>query len=574
MDSTDEGPLTDAGLTPPKAASLARQPDQQFVGSIRRPDEYQLLGDGRRGGEGITWCARFQGGLPQPVNFAVKQLLAPRGRTPDDWPEPAQLDRWNQQLKLLYLVRHDHLVSYKEFFDGWPPHPAGSCLNEPPASLRTWYLAMDWVDGANLLEVVEDGRVGLTERMRYIVEIADALEYLHSGAQTQGMALLHRDVTPSNVIVNPERGPVLVDFGLLRVEEPTVTELPAWTGAYLAPEVHGDKTRSSRASDLWALAGTTFFAITGEHPSPFDAELMRRQLAAALGGRVADPRSMIDIVMLVLGKPPDERPASPVAWAARLPAASAPQTPTPSSTGTGSAERVDCCPYCRGPVDSETRHCRRCAAAPPPFENESVPSVGAAKRRRVRSSSGDTRREFRRVSPPLPIVRWNSQAGDFTFGVPMYWRDASHEELQFMSSFGDARMDVALIPDRDDSYTTNIMVTRARFPQGNLHSFMGRPNDLLSSRAVALNHQPWSDPYYVAIGAEPAVLFHLRGMTPGRNYADSVPNPELPVFTMITESWTYHNRQIYGIFMVGPEENHAMYLHAYYTVIGSWQWRV
>ena len=63
-----------------------------------------------------------------------------------------------------------------------------------------------------------------------------------------------------------------------------LTEIPAWTGPYLAPEVHMDKTRTSRASDMWALAGTAFFALTGEHPSPGEPDRMRGQLLEHLFG--------------------------------------------------------------------------------------------------------------------------------------------------------------------------------------------------------------------------------------------------------------------------------------------------
>jgi len=265
--------------------------------------------------------ARYQGDLPRPIEFAVKQLLPPLGKSSPEWPGEALVERWNGQVKLLHLIHHDHLVGYQELFYGWPPHPGGSCSGEPPPELGTWYLTMLWVDGPNLHDVTRAGTALLEERIGYVTDLASAVAHLHSGSQTAGMTVLHRDIKPGNVIVNPERGAVLVDCGLLRVEEPELTEVPAWTGPYLAPEAHIDKTRTSKASDLWAVAATGFFAITGEHPSPFEPDRMRDQLMARLAGAVAQPGEVTDAFMAALDMAPERRTPSATAWAALLTAA-------------------------------------------------------------------------------------------------------------------------------------------------------------------------------------------------------------------------------------------------------------
>src|SRR5262249_14410131 len=238
-----------------------------------------------------------------------------------EWPPRELIDRWFAQLRLLQLVRDDHVVGYREIFVGWPPHAAtgdaGSYFAEPPAELRTWYLVMEWVDGSTFHQLVSDGQLSLLARVDVIVEIAAAVDLLHSGASTQGMSLLHRDIKPGNIIVSPGRGAVLVDFGLLRVEEPVMTELPMWTGPYLAPEVHADKARSSRASDSWSLAATAFFALTEQHPSPMDCGVMRDQLRSSLEGRISAPERVVDVLMSVLDQPPDARPTARD-WAPQL----------------------------------------------------------------------------------------------------------------------------------------------------------------------------------------------------------------------------------------------------------------
>ncbi len=317
MMGPDDDPPTKGDPAPRRDA---RPPDRErlFVGPQANPDEYELVDEGRRGGEGSVFRARYRGTLPHPVDFALKQLVAPPGLDPSHWPDPGLVDRWREQLKVLHLIRNEHLVAYRELFSGWPPHPAHTCHGDPPEGLATWYLVMDWVDGPSLHELVRKGNTTLSNRVGYLSELAEAIEVLHSGTTTGGMVLLHRDIKPSNVIIDPQRGAVLVDYGLLRVEEPILTEIPAWTGPYLAPEVHMDKTRTSRASDMWALAGTAFFALTGEHPSPGEPDRMRGQLLEHLSGRVEQPELVAEATMSALDATPGRRPTSPVAWSRRL----------------------------------------------------------------------------------------------------------------------------------------------------------------------------------------------------------------------------------------------------------------
>src|SRR5580704_5564426 len=94
-----------------------------YVGDLDRPDDYEVLHQAHRGAEGVVWRACYRGKLPWPVELAIKQLFAPPGSRPGDELDRRFIDRWNQQLKLLQLIHHDHLVRYQELFKGWPPHP-------------------------------------------------------------------------------------------------------------------------------------------------------------------------------------------------------------------------------------------------------------------------------------------------------------------------------------------------------------------------------------------------------------------------------------------------------------------
>lgn len=346
MTAIAPGPDTRPTLADSPVRSSVEPAGALFVGSVDAPDEYELTGSSHKGGEGVVFRARYRGSLPRAVPFAVKQLVAPPGIDPAPWPPPPLVDRWREQLKLLHLVHHEHLVGYRELIHGWPPHPRESCSGAPPDELRTWYLVMEWIDGVSLHELVRDGGTGLGQRLGYIAQIAAAVDYLHSGIDTAGMTLLHRDIKPGNVIVNNERGAVLVDYGLLRVEEPMLTELPAWTGPYLAPEVHANKTLSSSASDMWSIAATAFFAVTAEQPSPFDPASMQRQLVEHLSRQIEAPERLARTIASVLEAPPRDRPTSPVAWASQLTddakeaGVDIPASPQPTEAKVGSKQNL------------------------------------------------------------------------------------------------------------------------------------------------------------------------------------------------------------------------------------------
>ena len=313
-----------------------------FAGPVGRPEDYELLAQWHWGGEGVVWRARRTGEASGSTYFALKQLLPPSGRTAAEWPDEHSVERWREQVAYLRGVEHPHLVACRDLFAGWPPHPRGDYGGPPPKELLTWYMVMAWVEGQTLHELVRSGMATFEDRARCLVEVAQAVDYLHSGASTSGVVLLHRDVKPGNVVVTSGGSAVLVDFGLLRAEGPDMTEPPAWTVPYVAPEVLEDPTRTSRASDVWALAATAFFAFTGQTPSASRPDWMRQCLVEHISGRVVHPEAVAEVVTSVLEEhDPDRRPSAGE-WAGRLESATDSQGASPKwavpalASGTGS----------------------------------------------------------------------------------------------------------------------------------------------------------------------------------------------------------------------------------------------
>jgi serine/threonine-protein kinase len=305
-------------------------PNGWFAGPQSDPNRFQLLGEGLSGGEGITWRARYWGRLTAPLTLAVKQLRRPPGSRAD-WPSAEDLRWWEDQKALLQYLKIDHLVTVIDIFVGAPPHfgqePAFAGPPVAGAVPDTPYVVMEWVPGQTLFEEISGipaTSASLGERLGYLSHVAQALHALHSRTGSGGNPALHRDVKPTNCILDPARGLVLVDIGTMRLMDDGYDHSGFHTPAYTAPEVLDDPRRAREASsDLYSLGALAYFCVLGEDPPVAgrpgaDQVLGRNLLAGARAARVADAAGFVDHLRLMLHPQPDQRPSDPLAWARRL----------------------------------------------------------------------------------------------------------------------------------------------------------------------------------------------------------------------------------------------------------------
>ncbi|MCA1703665.1 MAG: protein kinase [Actinobacteria bacterium] len=149
------------------------------------------------------------------------------------------------------------------------------------------------------------------QALRLLTQVADALDYMHSGRATGGKPVVHRDIKPANIIVSGEAA-VLVDFGLVRAL--TKKALPPGIGtvSYMAPEIVSDG-KYTPASDRYALGCVSYYMLTGaDPPGEYDLHVMRANLAKvpALGANA----SLLNHFMTMLDPDPAARPPRASAW--------------------------------------------------------------------------------------------------------------------------------------------------------------------------------------------------------------------------------------------------------------------
>jgi serine/threonine protein kinase len=130
----------------------------------------------------------------------------------------------------------------------------------------TAFMAMKLYEGGTLKQWVKDDPARVTEAwlVRVLSRLVDALDGLHS---LPGENLVHRDVSPDNIILQPDGTPVLLDFGATRKANDAQTSLIFKPG-YSPIEQYTDSLPQGPWTDLYALCGVAYFAVSGESPMP------------------------------------------------------------------------------------------------------------------------------------------------------------------------------------------------------------------------------------------------------------------------------------------------------------------
>lgn len=151
-------------------------------------------------------------------------------------------------------------------------HPNVVAIEELGESGGTHFLAMEWVRGVSLRQLFdrsgERGGMPWPIAARLFASLAAGLHYVHVAKDEKGRALniVHRDVTPENVIVTFTGTPKLLDFGIAKSSiDPHKTQAGLLKGKfqYIAPEQYEGKVPDAR-SDVFALAVTLYEALAGE----------------------------------------------------------------------------------------------------------------------------------------------------------------------------------------------------------------------------------------------------------------------------------------------------------------------
>lgn len=200
-------------------------------------------------------------------------------------------------------------------------HPGLCPIFDVGADERQAWIAMRFIAGETLeARLARGGDESLEQRLLWIERVALALHAAHEAG------IVHRDVKPGNVMIEPNGQPVVLDFGIARDDDGaslTLTGDALGTPAYMAPEqLRGE--RIDRRADVWALGVVAYELIARRRP--FEEPTRERLVRAILEDEPADvrefaprvPRDLAVVLATALEKSTERRYQSAKALADEL----------------------------------------------------------------------------------------------------------------------------------------------------------------------------------------------------------------------------------------------------------------
>ncbi len=236
----------------------------------------------------------------------LKRPVAIKRPRPGAIETPEAIERFFREARAIAALQHPNIVV---------AHDVGQADGEV-------YLVSNLIEGRNLADEMAEGRPGFLRSAEWVAAVADALEHAHS------RGLIHRDVKPSNVLIDSAGHVYLTDFGLAKGDggEATLTVEGQVIGtpAYMSPEqAEGGKKPVDARADVYSLGAFLYELLTGSRP--FGGA------GAMLLGRIREeeprpprrldesvPRDLETICLKAMAKEPRHRYADAAGFAADI----------------------------------------------------------------------------------------------------------------------------------------------------------------------------------------------------------------------------------------------------------------
>ncbi len=204
--------------------------------------------------------------------------------------------RFLQEARLAGNIQHENIVSVFDYgeHDGRP------------------FIVMEYLKGEDLREAIRGARLGsMHQRLKTALDIAGALDYVHS------RAIVHRDIKPENIHIDPNGRVKLMDFGIAKANDLTLTKtgMAMGTPYYMSPEqIAGGK--STNLVDVYAFGQLLFELMTGVRGVSGDTmeqvffQILNTPVDLAAMEQAGAPLAVRELVRRCTAKKPEDRPQS------------------------------------------------------------------------------------------------------------------------------------------------------------------------------------------------------------------------------------------------------------------------
>jgi len=206
----------------------------------------------------------------------------------------AFITRFEKEAKRAAMLQHENIVSIIDY----------GCDN------GEYYIAMEYIDGTNLAEIIRKQRkMPLEVALHICHQVAEGLKYAH------GMGLVHRDIKPGNIMLSYDGRVMITDFGIAKATgDSTITSAGQVIGSpsYMSPEQAAGRPTDHR-SDLFSLGIIFYEIVAGE--KPFNGETYQSLITSIMSDyptslqefRIDVTREIDELVQRALIKVADSR---------------------------------------------------------------------------------------------------------------------------------------------------------------------------------------------------------------------------------------------------------------------------
>jgi predicted Ser/Thr protein kinase len=255
----------------------------ELIGQTLGP--YRIIEQIGIGGMATVYKA-YQPSMDRYVAIKVLPALVSR--------DPAFLKRFRREAKVVAKLEHKHVL---------PVHDYGE-------QEGLTYLVMRYVEAGTLKDRLAAGQLDLPAIYRIMSQVGAALDYAHR------LGVIHRDVKPTNVLIDSQGDAYLTDFGLARImessEQLTATGVGVGTPAYMAPE-QGQGLKIDHRSDIYSLGVMLYEMATGQ--VPYEAETPMAVVIKHITDPLPLPSSVKPdipprverVILKAMAKDPDDR---------------------------------------------------------------------------------------------------------------------------------------------------------------------------------------------------------------------------------------------------------------------------
>lgn len=261
--------------------------------------KYELLEQIGIGGMAEVFLAKSFGAEGIEKILVIKRIL------PEYTENPKFVDMFVSEAKIAMDLNHPNVVQIYDF---------GKVENQ-------FYLAMEFIDGIDLGIFIAGHqklkkKISIGNAVYIISEIAKGLHYAHERKDSFGepLKIVHRDISPQNILISPDGGVKLVDFGIAKATSVTDENPNVVRGkfSYMSPEQASGRYVDHR-SDIFSL-GTILFELLCNRPL-FKHANQKETMSLVKSAVVPDlldlnpdlPLDLVDLVYKSLAKNPDER---------------------------------------------------------------------------------------------------------------------------------------------------------------------------------------------------------------------------------------------------------------------------